>query len=88
MHYIVLYPQNGDRIVTIDSVTSLHAMYTFHIILLQTHFICIQLSLFLQLCDDDELYGRLAKRVRWISTFVSIRAAKSILDAAAAADCW
>jgi len=23
-HYIVLYPQNGDRIVTIDSVTSLH----------------------------------------------------------------
>jgi len=61
MHYIVLYPQNGDRIVTIDSVTSLHAMYTFHIILLQSHFICIQLSLFLQLCGDDELYGRLAK---------------------------
>ena len=28
MHYIVLYPQNGDRIVTIDSVTSLHPMYT------------------------------------------------------------
>jgi len=27
MHYIVLYPQNGDRFVTIDSVTSLHAMY-------------------------------------------------------------
>jgi len=27
MHYIVLYPQNGDRIVTIDSVTSLHPMY-------------------------------------------------------------
>ena len=27
MHYIVLYPQNGDRIVTIDSVTSLHTMY-------------------------------------------------------------
>jgi len=24
----VLYPQNGDRILTIDSVTSLHAMYT------------------------------------------------------------
>jgi len=23
----VLYPQNGDRIVTIDSVASLHAMY-------------------------------------------------------------
>jgi len=27
MHYIVLYPQNGDRIVTIDSVTSLHPIY-------------------------------------------------------------
>ena len=26
-HYGVLYPQNGDRIVTTDSVTSLHAMY-------------------------------------------------------------
>jgi len=25
--YIVLYPQNGDRIVIIDSVTSLHSMY-------------------------------------------------------------
>jgi len=28
MHYIVLYPRNGDRIVTIDSVTSLYPMYT------------------------------------------------------------
>jgi len=27
MHYVVLYPQNGDRIVTIDSVTSLHPVY-------------------------------------------------------------
>ena len=26
--YIVLYPQNGDCIVTIDSVTSVHHMYT------------------------------------------------------------
>jgi len=26
-HYIVLYPQNGDRIATIDSVTSLRRMY-------------------------------------------------------------
>jgi len=25
-HYIVLYPQNGDHIVTVDSVTSLHPM--------------------------------------------------------------
>jgi len=24
--YVMLYPQNGDRIVTIDSVTSLHLM--------------------------------------------------------------
>ena len=24
----MLYPQNGDRIVAIDSVTSLHRMYT------------------------------------------------------------
>ena len=30
MHYIVLYPQNGDRIVTIDSVTSLHPIYLLH----------------------------------------------------------
>jgi len=28
MHYIVLYPQNGDRIVTIDSVTLLHPVYS------------------------------------------------------------
>ena len=28
MHCIVLYAQNGDRIVTIDTVTSLHTMYT------------------------------------------------------------
>jgi len=28
MHYIVLYPRNGDRIVTIDSVTSLYPVYT------------------------------------------------------------
>ena len=26
-HYVVLYPQNGGRIVTMDSVTSLHPMY-------------------------------------------------------------
>jgi len=26
-HYVVLYPQNGDPIVTIDSVTSLQPMY-------------------------------------------------------------
>ena len=26
-HYVVLYPQNGDRIVTIESVTSLHPMH-------------------------------------------------------------
>jgi len=26
-HYAVLYPQNGDRIVTIDYVTSLYPMY-------------------------------------------------------------
>ena len=28
MHYVALYPQNGARIVAIDSVTSLHPMYT------------------------------------------------------------
>jgi len=28
MHYILLYPQNGDRIVTTDSVTSPHPMYS------------------------------------------------------------
>jgi len=27
-HYAVLYLQNGDRIVAIDSVTSLHLMYS------------------------------------------------------------
>jgi len=26
-HYIVLYPQNADRIMTIDSMTSLHPIY-------------------------------------------------------------
>ena len=28
MHYVVLFPQNGDRIATIDSVMSLHPVYT------------------------------------------------------------
>ena len=27
-HYIMLYPQNGDRILTIDSVTTLHPVYS------------------------------------------------------------
>jgi len=27
-YYTVLYPQNGDRIVNIDYVTSLHPIYT------------------------------------------------------------
>jgi len=27
-HHVVLYPQNGDRIATIDSVTSIHPMCT------------------------------------------------------------
>ena len=27
VHYVVLYSQNGDRIVTIDSMTSLHPIY-------------------------------------------------------------
>ena len=27
-HYAMLYPQNGDRIMAIDSVTSLHPLYT------------------------------------------------------------
>jgi len=26
-HYAKLYPQNGDRVVSIDSVTSIHSMY-------------------------------------------------------------
>ena len=26
-HYAMLYPQNGDRIVAVDSVTSLHPAY-------------------------------------------------------------
>jgi len=26
-HYAILYPQNGDRIVAIDSVTSIHRCY-------------------------------------------------------------
>jgi len=29
-HYVVLYPQNGDHIVNIDSVMSLHPMYKSH----------------------------------------------------------
>jgi len=28
-HYAMLYPQNGDRIVATDSVTSLHPMYSY-----------------------------------------------------------
>ena len=31
MHYIVIYQQNGDRMVTIDSVTPLHPMHNRHI---------------------------------------------------------
>ena len=33
MHYIVLYPQNGDRIVTTDSVMSLCPMYTLSLVI-------------------------------------------------------
>jgi len=32
-HYAMLYPQNGDRIVTIDFVTSLHPVYSCCIVL-------------------------------------------------------
>jgi len=35
MHYVVLYPQSGDRIVTIDSVTLLHRMYSAYVALPQ-----------------------------------------------------
>ena len=28
--YVMLYPQNGDRIVTIDYMTSLHPMFSVH----------------------------------------------------------
>jgi len=31
-HYAVLYPQNGDRIVTIDYVTSFHPMYSLQLV--------------------------------------------------------
>jgi len=34
MHYIGLYPQNGDPIVTIDDVTSLHPIHTAALIVL------------------------------------------------------
>jgi len=27
-YYAKLYPQNGERVVAIDSVTSIHSMYT------------------------------------------------------------
>ena len=30
----MLYPQSGDRIVTIDTVTSLHRMYTYKKVML------------------------------------------------------
>jgi len=29
-HYVMLYPQNGERIVPIDPVTSIRPMYTHH----------------------------------------------------------
>jgi len=32
MHYVALYPQNGDRTVTIDFVTSLHPVYNARIV--------------------------------------------------------
>ena len=41
MHYVVLYPQHGDRIVTTDSVTSLHAMYCSIKVMMFTCFKCI-----------------------------------------------
>jgi len=31
MQYVMLYPQNGDRIVTTDSVTSFHPIYIRHL---------------------------------------------------------
>jgi len=29
IHYAMLYPQNGDRTLTLDFVTSLHAVYSY-----------------------------------------------------------
>jgi len=31
-HYIMLYPENGDRVVTIDCVTSLNSPYVFSLV--------------------------------------------------------
>ena len=41
-HYAVLYPQNDDRIVAIDSVTSFHPVNTWHDTLVQ--YWCLTLS--------------------------------------------
>ena len=38
IRYSKLYPQNGDRIVTIDSVTSFHTMYLLTYLLLLHHY--------------------------------------------------
>jgi len=54
-HYVKLYPQNGDRIATIDSVTSVHPMYK-NVIQLFVLVICIR-SNRLPIADAARRFG-------------------------------
>jgi len=53
-HYAMLYPQNGDRIMAIDSVTSLHPMYSL---------LCVkfELPVFLFQEVDQRIWGPIRK---------------------------
>ena len=54
IHCAVLYPQNGDRVVTIDSATSLYSMY---ISWLSLGFQAIHYAIFFGLGDVLATYG-------------------------------
>jgi len=55
-HYVVLYPQNGDRIVAIDSVTSLHPVY------ITQHSFSILTQRFQITLDDRRKYAQRASK--------------------------
>jgi len=52
-HYAMLYPQNGDYIVAIDSVTSLHPMHTSFTCKLKKDPKCSVVCV--SVCQDSEL---------------------------------
>jgi len=72
-HCIVLYPQNGDRIVTIDSVTSLYPMY----INTLRRAMCDVLFLFLSFCECQFCWLQPIATVQWV--YLDLRSLRTLI---------